>query len=205
MEVPLNRKAFTLIELLVVIAIIAILAAILFPVFAQAKVAAKATSSLSNNKQLALGGIMYAGDNDDTAILDVTWDGGFPIWFGVAGSDFSPWSYTMAPYLKNTGISWRSSPTGTRRRSCGAGAAFPSWWYGYQAQFGYNYTVWSPTNGFPSGSEANWPRTPATYTTVARPADIPMFTEHVGSTSTIWYGPGGPLTPGTRSTSSHEL
>ena len=50
-----NRKGFTLIELLVVIAIIAILAAILFPVFAQAKEAAKKTSCLSNTKQIALG------------------------------------------------------------------------------------------------------------------------------------------------------
>ncbi|HEY0868042.1 MAG TPA: prepilin-type N-terminal cleavage/methylation domain-containing protein, partial [Fimbriimonas sp.] len=62
--IPRNR-AFTLIELLVVIAIIAILAAILFPVFAQAKAAAKKTASLSNVKQLNLGQIMYATDNDD--------------------------------------------------------------------------------------------------------------------------------------------
>jgi len=59
------KKAFTLIELLVVIAIIAILAAILFPVFAQAKLAAKKTTSLSNQKQISLGIIMYAGDADD--------------------------------------------------------------------------------------------------------------------------------------------
>jgi prepilin-type N-terminal cleavage/methylation domain-containing protein len=59
------KKAFTLIELLVVIAIIAILAAILFPVFAQAKVAAKKTASISNQKQIGLSLIMYAGDNDD--------------------------------------------------------------------------------------------------------------------------------------------
>lgn len=59
------KKAFTLIELLVVIAIIAILAAILFPVFAQAKLAAKKTTSLSNQKQIMLGLIMYAGDSDD--------------------------------------------------------------------------------------------------------------------------------------------
>lgn len=59
------RKAFTLIELLVVIAIIAILAAILFPVFAKAKVAAKKTSALSNQKQISLGLIMYMGDWDD--------------------------------------------------------------------------------------------------------------------------------------------
>jgi prepilin-type N-terminal cleavage/methylation domain-containing protein/prepilin-type processing-associated H-X9-DG protein len=59
------RKAFTLIELLVVIAIIAILAAILFPVFAQAKLAAKKTVDLSNQKQIALGALMYANDYDD--------------------------------------------------------------------------------------------------------------------------------------------
>jgi len=59
------KKAFTLIELLVVIAIIAILAAILFPVFAQAKVAAKKTASISNQKQIGLSIIMYASDNDD--------------------------------------------------------------------------------------------------------------------------------------------
>lgn len=61
----MHRKAFTLIELLVVIAIIAILAAILFPVFAQAKAAAKKTASLSNTKQLGLGITMYSGDSDD--------------------------------------------------------------------------------------------------------------------------------------------
>ena len=59
------KKAFTLIELLVVIAIIAILAAILFPVFAQAKVAAKKTQDLSNLKQEALATLMYGADNVD--------------------------------------------------------------------------------------------------------------------------------------------
>ncbi len=59
------KKAFTLIELLVVIAIIAILAAILFPVFAQAKLAAKKAVSISNQKQIGLGIILYAGDSDD--------------------------------------------------------------------------------------------------------------------------------------------
>ena len=64
------KKAFTLIELLVVIAIIAILAAILFPVFAQAKEAAKRSVCLSNMKQVGTGLYLYAGDYDDTFILD---------------------------------------------------------------------------------------------------------------------------------------
>ncbi|MCB8932370.1 MAG: prepilin-type N-terminal cleavage/methylation domain-containing protein [Fimbriimonadaceae bacterium] len=59
------KRAFTLIELLVVIAIIAILAAILFPVFAQAKTAAKKAVSISNQKQIGLAVIMYASDYDD--------------------------------------------------------------------------------------------------------------------------------------------
>src|SRR6266700_1648862 len=60
-----HKKAFTLIELLVVIAIIAILAAILFPVFAQAKAAAKRTGDLSNLKQIGTASFIYANDYDD--------------------------------------------------------------------------------------------------------------------------------------------
>lgn len=59
------KRAFTLIELLVVIAIIAILAAILFPVFAQAKASAKKTTALSNQKQISLGILQYTADYDD--------------------------------------------------------------------------------------------------------------------------------------------
>jgi prepilin-type N-terminal cleavage/methylation domain-containing protein len=61
----MNKRGFTLIELLVVIAIIAILAAILFPVFAQAKAAAKKTACLSNNKQMGLALYLYLNDYDD--------------------------------------------------------------------------------------------------------------------------------------------
>jgi prepilin-type N-terminal cleavage/methylation domain-containing protein len=60
------KRAFTLIELLVVIAIIAILAAILFPVFAQAKVAAKKTAAVSNVKQIGMATMQYMADYDDT-------------------------------------------------------------------------------------------------------------------------------------------
>ncbi len=79
----MNRRAFTLIELLVVIAIIAILAAILFPVFAQAKEAAKKTACLSNLKQVGLGAVMYGGDNDDTL---------FPWSYGYSDADGAYWT-----------------------------------------------------------------------------------------------------------------
>lgn len=87
-----NRNAFTLIELLVVIAIIAILAAILFPVFAQAKVAAKKSASVSNAKQIGLAQFMYMGDYDDTIVS--SWARGFP-------GDANFW---VQPYMKNLAI-----------------------------------------------------------------------------------------------------
>jgi prepilin-type N-terminal cleavage/methylation domain-containing protein len=93
---------FTLIELLVVIAIIAILAAILFPVFAQAKIQAKKANGVSNVKQIALAGLMYANDNDDTTVpmfyFDPT-DLHLPSSFG-----FYYWDVQLLPYTKNEKI-----------------------------------------------------------------------------------------------------
>jgi prepilin-type N-terminal cleavage/methylation domain-containing protein len=97
------KKAFTLIELLVVIAIIAILAAILFPVFAQAKAAAKKTQDLNNVKQLSLGIIMYSGDADDTMPSAYFHRAFNPASGGVVGG-YVHWSGMIQPYVKNLSI-----------------------------------------------------------------------------------------------------
>jgi prepilin-type N-terminal cleavage/methylation domain-containing protein/prepilin-type processing-associated H-X9-DG protein len=92
------KRAFTLIELLVVIAIIAILAAILFPVFAQAKLAAKKTVSLSNMKQVVLATMMYAGDNEDALPRTMDTSSGFPTtisWWAIHN-----YQEALNPYIR---------------------------------------------------------------------------------------------------------
>jgi prepilin-type N-terminal cleavage/methylation domain-containing protein/prepilin-type processing-associated H-X9-DG protein len=85
----LNRQAFTLIELLVVIAIIAILAAILFPVFAQAREKARSVSCLSNGRQVGIAFMMYAQDNEENLPLL-----SFPV-------EANTWTDQVQPYIKN--------------------------------------------------------------------------------------------------------
>ena len=94
----MQRKAFTLIELLVVIAIIAILAAILFPVFAQAKEAAKKTQDLSNQKNLSTAQMIYSSDADDMFVRQV-----YRIPNNMVGGWSAPftWREAIMPYVKN--------------------------------------------------------------------------------------------------------
>lgn len=99
-----KRRGFTLIELLVVIAIIAILAAILFPVFARAREKARQTSCLSNLKQLGLAVLMYAQDYDEVLPGMYQWYDpllpDYPVAFGVVHS----WKVPLSPYVRNDQI-----------------------------------------------------------------------------------------------------
>jgi len=153
-------RAFTLIELLVVIAIIAILAAILFPVFAQAKAAAKKTVCLSQTKQIGLGTIMYAGDYDDFA--PIMEQGGAPqfvaspdgpaptvlfvFWFGGVGLDLNnpsvgwkivPEHGMLYPYMKNQAI--MACPSATAPKDLDGGLQ-----HAFNLGYGVNYNVVGP-------------------------------------------------------------
>ena len=95
-----QRKGFTLIELLVVIAIIAILAAILFPVFAQAREKARQIACVSNEKQIGLGLMQYTQDNDETLPL-VTYP---PAGVSPNNTNIPKWMDALYPYVKSTQV-----------------------------------------------------------------------------------------------------
>lgn len=101
-----GRSGFTLIELLVVIAIIAILAAILFPVFAKAREKARQTTCLNNMKQISNAWMMYTQDYDETCPLLVHHDASQRTWEGE-----------LEPYVKSWGIF--NCPSGNNARGTG--------------------------------------------------------------------------------------
>jgi len=145
------KKAFTLIELLVVIAIIAILAAILFPVFAQAKSAAKKAVSISNQKQQGLAILMYSNDYDDYyprrdgCTLNDSFNPAYnnqpagtnpiPFCTGANGNNggyafrdnYYSWHKWIMPYVKNTGLFFhpviQKDPTGWAQGELNGGYA----------------------------------------------------------------------------------
>jgi prepilin-type N-terminal cleavage/methylation domain-containing protein len=124
-----RRRGFTLIELLVVIAIIAILGAILFPVFAQAREKARQAACLSNGKQIATGLMMYAQDYDER----------LPRWWTPTGGQNNQardWKNDIEPYVKNWDI-YRCPSRNTQ---------WPG--YGYNAFFATDTGVAMPTIQF---------------------------------------------------------
>lgn len=146
-------RGFTLIELLVVIAIIAILAAILFPVFAQAKIAAKRTANLSNLKQLSLGVMMYAADAE-----------GYPMMSSLSSaSPRTRWPDYIYIYVKNTDIF--KGPLASKEMFGKTFAHNPAVRYG---GYGYNYQYLG--NSRLVAGDPNFPFT-ATDTMVGYPSE----------------------------------
>jgi prepilin-type N-terminal cleavage/methylation domain-containing protein/prepilin-type processing-associated H-X9-DG protein len=168
MENPMKHRrltGFTLIELLVVIAIIAILAAILFPVFAQAREKARQSSCLSNEKQLGLGLLMYAQDYDETYATGLQQN-----WWDCT------WYRIVAPYIKNDGVFRCPSDPDLEvdAAKAWAGARFTYVTNGFMADRGQGWKVYGL-----SGMSQDW-MTGGTTTAIAdvkRPAETVMLAE----------------------------
>ena len=145
-----KKNAFTLIELLVVIAIIAILAAILFPVFAQAKSAAKNIKVVSNIKQVGTAQQLYLGDYDDMYQQAGTMNGNGASWAtGACQADVGcpSWDTLLMPYMKNWELFISDfdqapkslSPYGETKRSFRVAANVIRGWAGVNTWDGQDY------------------------------------------------------------------
>ena len=134
-----GRKGFTLIELLVVIAIIAILAAILFPVFQKVRENARRSQCLSNEKQLALAILMYNQDADESYPMgNSMWDGSNNWTNSAAGN----WAVSILPYIKSNGVF--ACPDDTLGNTVDPTAS----WEGLRMSYVANglQNIWSPNN-----------------------------------------------------------
>lgn len=173
-----KTRGFTLIELLVVIAIIAILAAILFPVFAQAREKARQTSCLSNLKQMGTGLMMYAQDYDESYVIN-NWAVPLPYHpnGAVSGDRHGVWAKLLQPYLKNVQIF--SCPSGTNKDPrimvnygepyTAAGAIRVPWQGGYGANEFVVKAGWSNTDAYQIS--------PISMAAIGRPADLWMIAD----------------------------
>ncbi|MBM3497701.1 MAG: DUF1559 domain-containing protein [Armatimonadetes bacterium] len=139
------RRGFTLIELLVVIAIIAILAAILFPVFARAREKARQASCQSNQKQIMTAVLMYCQDYDELSpfLTRGNTTGGVDNWVNGAPA-LSPsggytWWYMLQPYIKNAQI--MACPSGLPPMSRVTGCWMPYRWSSYGCNY-QQYNAW---------------------------------------------------------------
>jgi prepilin-type N-terminal cleavage/methylation domain-containing protein/prepilin-type processing-associated H-X9-DG protein len=177
-----SRKGFTLIELLVVIAIIAILAAILFPVFSKAREKARQAACLSNIKQMSLGIIMYTQDYDETfPPVSAIESSEFPL--GDAGlSDNAapwnwPWQQLIYPYTQNAQIMWCPSGPDTYNAK---------WvcWYNYGANV--NILGFAIPGGYESVDGPIYDQNIHTDASVQSPADKYMVMD-CGGYEAIWY------------------
>jgi len=140
-----QKRGFTLIELLVVIAIIAILAAILFPVFAQAREKARMASCLSNLKQIGVATQMYAQDYDETMAAWTFANYPAGLWGSPEWNNYG-WSYAFyfwQPYLKNVQVY-----TCPSAKDNFAGAANNPTYPRFNMSYGYSEYIMNPGNGW---------------------------------------------------------
>jgi len=131
----MKRKGFTLIELLVVIAIIAILAAILFPVFARARENARRSSCLSNMKQIGLGIQMYTQDYDEKIVR-------YRYLVNGSTSSYYGWQAALYPYVKSTQLFVCPSATKLAPAACTSAGYDPTYVSTTgtgSGSYGYNY------------------------------------------------------------------
>lgn len=177
-----HNKAFTIIELLTVIAIIAIFAAVMFPVYAQAKQSAKGSASLTNLRNIVEANMLYTNDFDDIAVMDEVWgDATAPIWYGRPGTEYIQWAYSTLPYSKNAEIFQDPLTHHLPAKQD------PNLDFTYRPQYGYNYTLFSPVC---DSTVKPWLRCPISRTTLANPAETVMFATKfsIAGWAGIWYG-----------------
>jgi prepilin-type N-terminal cleavage/methylation domain-containing protein/prepilin-type processing-associated H-X9-DG protein len=180
----IRNKGFTLIELLVVIAIIAILAAILFPVFAQARERARAASCLSNTKQIGLASQMYSQDYDEKLVSYYYGGGVNYYWTYVLHPYTKSWQLFVCPSARKISTNTSDACDPTKIRTDGSN---PTGSYGFNfSQLGYYYLT---MNDY-------------TLASVTHAAETVMFTEISGLESTSYIDP--PSSWGTTSTSICE-
>lgn len=138
----MRRRAFTLIELLVVIAIIAILAAILFPVFAQAKAAAKNTSCISNGRQIGMAVKLYLSDNDDVMPLFYAYNSAPPA--GQPGHKGT--ELLLLPYTKSRDVFRSPWDNGSTYQAADVPGS-KSYWEAYGSSYRFTQCLHSVAKG----------------------------------------------------------
>jgi len=184
-------RAFSLIEVLVVIGIIIILAAILFPVFNSAKLAAKGAGSVSNAQQLGAALLLYMHDYDETVVLSGTWNNATdPDPFALSPNTVATWPWLLNPYMKNAAIAQDplAPPNGDV-----LGGGDDKLNYLFFPQYGMNYIYLTPYDT--STDPSNPAQRPVTLSMIAQPSSTVFATSKYAYPETLIKQNGYPYYP----------